>query len=259
MSLKKSDKIIAIVGVIILIIAGIGIVLYSSSDEENGIPTIKNDDEMMYDITFKISDPKPAAPDNTAFSIKSKLFNRGLSPYVGEVIISQENLQSVNFYLKYNDNVKGFLGGRIFPGIGADTLTVNIKDSEYNLIISKTSSKGSLVVNETLEFLSMIPLEPIEAKDMTDAKTELEKRYINNEESYKITVSLKTGLWGRLRELLKPDTFKLEITYTYYEYELELENEGNGNPGEPDDNLPPMGSNVGFGVYSATNFALTKL
>lgn len=258
MSLKKSDKIIAIVGVIILIIAGIGIVLYSSSEEENGMPTIKTEDEMMYDVTFTISAPMTAVPDNNAYSIKSKLFNRGISPYVGEVIISHENLQSVNFYLKYNDNVKGFLGGRLFPGIGADTLTVNIKDSEDNLIVSKISSKGSLVVNETLEFLSMIPLEPIEAKDINDARSELEKRYINNEESYKITVSLKTGLWGRLRELLKPDSFKLEITYTYYEYELVLEDQDN-NPGEPDDNYPPMGSNAGFGVYSATNFALTKL
>jgi hypothetical protein len=259
MSLKKSDKIIAIVGVIILIIAGIGIVLYSSSDEENGMPTIKNEDEMMYDITYKISDPMTATPDNTAFSIKSKLFNRGISPYVGEVIISHENLQSVNFYLKYSDNVKGFLMGKLFTGIGADTLTVTIKDSEDNIIVSKISSKGSLVVNETLEFLSMIPLEPIEAKDMTEANSELEKRYINNEESYKITVSLKTGLWGRLRELLKPDTFKLDITYTFYEYELELENDGNENPGEPDENNPPLGSNMGCGVYSATNFALTKL
>jgi len=259
MSLKKSDKIIAIVGVIILIIAGIGIVLYSSSDEENGIPTIKNEDKMMYDITYKISDPMPAEPDNTAFSIKSKLFNRRITPYVGEVVISQKNLQSVNFYLKYNDNVKGFLMGKLFTGIGADQLTVNIKDSDGNVIVSKSSSKGSLKVNETLEFSSMISLEPIEAKDITEAKSLLEERYVDNEESYKIKVSLSTGIWGRLRELLKPDTFKLEISYTYYEYELELEDEDNNNPDEPDDNYPPMGSIVGFGVYSATNFGLTKL
>jgi hypothetical protein len=259
MSLKKSDKIIAIVGVIILIIAGIGIVLYSSSDEENGMPTNKNEDKMMYDITYKISDPMEAIPDNTAFSIKSKLLNRGIKPYVGEVMISQMNLQSVNFYLKYNDNLKGLLMGRLFKGIGADTLTVNIKDSEGNVIVSKSSTKGSLKINETLEFSSMISLEPIEAKDITEAKDLLEERYVDNEESYKITVSLKTGIWGRLRELLKPDTFKLEITYTYYEYELELEDEYNDDSDEPDNDYPPMGSNIGFGVYSATNFGLTKL
>jgi len=84
--------------------------------------------------------------------------------------------------------------------------------SEGNVIISQ-SGKGSLMVNETLEYASMISLEPIEAKDINAAKSELEKRYIDNEESFKITVSLKTGLWGRLRELLKPDTFKLEISY----------------------------------------------
>ena len=255
MSLKKSDKIIAIVGVIILIIAGIGIVLYSSSEEENGIPTIKTEDEMMYDVTFTISAPMTAVPDNTAYSIKPKLLNT--KPYVGEVTISQKNLQSVKFYLTYTDNVKGFLMGRLFKGIGADTLTVTIKDSEDNSIISNTG-KGSLTVNETIEFSSLISLEPIEAMDITAAKSELEKRFIDNEESYKITVSLKTGLWGKFRELLKTDSFNLEISYTYYEYELVLENQDN-NPGEPDDNYPPMGSNAGFGVYSATNFALTKL
>lgn len=258
MSLKKSDKIIAIIGVIILIIAGIGIVLYSSSDEENGTPNYKNEDKMMYDISFQISGPMEAIPDNTAYSIKPKLLNRGIKSYVGEVVISQKNLQSVNFYLKYNDNVKGVLAGKLLKAIGADTLTVNIKDSEGNVIISK-SGKGSLMVNETLEYASMISLEPIEAKDMTAAKSELEKRYIDHEESFKITVSLKTGLWGRIRELLNKDTFKLEISYMYYEYELEHEDEENDNPDGPDDNYPPLGSNIGFGVYSATNFGLTKL
>ncbi|KYK21632.1 hypothetical protein AYK24_08880 [Thermoplasmatales archaeon SG8-52-4] len=256
MSLKKSDKIIALVGVLILIVAGIGIVLYSSSDGENDTPIYKNDDKTMFDISFIESASMPIEPDNQAYSIKPKLFNRGIKPYVGNVVISQKNLKSVTFYLKYNDNVKGFLGGRLLGGIGADTLTVNVKDSEENVIFSK-SGKGSLMVNETIEFSSMISLEPIEAKDTTDANQQLEKRYINTEETYKITVSLKTGIWGKFREILKKDTFKLEISYICYEYSLVGMNDE--TPDEPDDDYPPLGSNLGFGVYSATNFGLTKL
>jgi hypothetical protein len=256
MSLKKSDKIIALVGVVILIIAGIGIVLYSSSDDADGVPPLDNEDTMTFDISYMESASMPATPDNTAYSIKSKLLNRGISPYVGNVVISHQNLKSIKFYLKYNDDVRGFLFGKLLTSIGADTLTVSIKDSEDNVIVS-ASGKGYLIVNETIEFNSMISLESIVAKDMTEAKSMLEERYIDNEESYTIKVSLKTGLWGRFRELLKPDMFMLEISYTYYEYSIEgIEN---GDTDEPDNNYPPLSSNMGLGVYSATNFALTKL
>jgi len=39
MNLKKSDKMIAIAGVVILIIAAIGIILYASNEPENEVPT----------------------------------------------------------------------------------------------------------------------------------------------------------------------------------------------------------------------------
>lgn len=256
MSLKKSDKIIAVVGVIILICAGIGILLYATEEDENGGKPPVTEKTKTFDITYQESPPMAAIPDNTAYSIKPKLLNSRMRPYVGNVIITQKNLKSVTFFVRYNDNIKGFLGGRLFPTIGADTLTVSIKDSEGNAIVTK-SNKGSLRVNETLEVGSLISLEPIEAEDKLEAYDILEERYVDYEETYKITISLKTGFWGKIREILKTDTFKLEVTYTYYEYDLE--GFGDYPPNEPDDGMPPLGSNVGTGIYAATNFGLTKL
>ena len=48
MALKKSDKLIAIIGVIILIIAGIAIFVYSSPEEE--VPKVVN--EKTYEYTW---------------------------------------------------------------------------------------------------------------------------------------------------------------------------------------------------------------
>jgi hypothetical protein len=255
MSLKKSDKIIAVVGVIILICAGIGILLYAAEvDENEGKPPV-TEKTKTFDITYQESPPMAAIPDNTAYSIKPRLLNSRIKPYVGNIIITQKNLKSVEFFVNWNDNIKG-LFGRI-GNIGADTLTVSIKDSEGNAIVTK-SNRGSLRVNETLEIGSLISLDPIEAEDKLEAYDILEERYVDYEETYKITISLKTGFWGKFREILKTDTFRLEVTYTYYEYDLEGFGD-NTPPDEPDNGMPPLGINVGVGIYAATNFGLTKL
>ena len=87
MALKKSDKIIAIVGVIILIVAAVGIFLYADLEEEE---TPKDDEgemkifEIHYDEVLM-----PAVPDNQDYSIKAKLLRKG--SYKGVVEINQQN------------------------------------------------------------------------------------------------------------------------------------------------------------------------
>lgn len=257
MSLKKSDKIIAVLGVIILIVAGFGIFIYASSDEDNGDTIPTSDEKEDYTVYYKESaPPTEATPDNTDYSIKFKFI--GQKDYTGNVVINQKNLKSITIKVEYVDNVKGFLFGKILPTIGADTLTVKILDSDGNKL-DQGSIKGDKKKNVTFTYdvNSLISLDEIEADDINEAYEILEDRYVDYEKTYTIKASLKTGLLGKIRERLGKDTFGIKVTYTYYEYSLE---EPDGNPpNEPDDGYRDLGAYTGVGMYTATNFALAKL
>lgn len=236
MTLKKSDKIIAIIGVIILIVAAVGIFLYAGVEEE---PEKSEEEEnMFYEISYD-EITMTAMPDNKEYSIKPKLLGKGT--YEGVVEIYQPNLKSVDVSIEYTDNKVGVLwriGALKF--IGQDTITVTVYDSQENEIDS-TRIKGS--GNETIHVMdgSMISLEPIEAETIMDAETTLEERYIDYFETYTIHISLKTGLWGKIREILGRDSFQLEVTYCYYDYYIAEEVPGEDSDGE----LPPTGEDQG--------------
>jgi hypothetical protein len=254
MSLKRSDKIIAVLGVVIMIAAGFGILLYASSDEDNGDTPIIDTKQDTYRVYYEESDPISATPDNTVFSIKPKFINQ--QDYTGNVVINQKNLKSVTIKVEYEDSFKGFILG-IIGKLGADTLTVTIKDADGNTI-ETGSIKGDQKKNVTftIDVGSLISLDSIEAEDIKEATDILEDRYVNYDKTYTIKASLKTGLWGKIRERLKTDSFYLMVTYTYYDYSLE---EPDGNPpNDPDGNMPPIGANP-VGIYTATNFALAKI
>jgi hypothetical protein len=252
MALKRSDKIIAVLGVIILIVAGFGIFLYASSDEDNGDTPTMIDDEETYNIYYEESPPLQASPDNEDYSIRYRFINQGA--YKGNVLINQKNLKTISIKVEYVDNIKGIFFGRFLPSLGADTLSVKILDSDGEVI-----NKGNIVGDRkknltfTMEAGSLISLDKIKADDKNEAYNILEDRYVDYEESFTIKASLDVGFWGRIRERLSRDTFDLMITYTYYEYSLE-EPDGNNPPDEPDDNMPPIGGYAGLGMYSATNF-----
>ena len=242
MALKKSDKLIAIIGVIILIVAAVGIFLYADLEEEK--PPEDNEGEMKtYEIYYdEIS--RPATPDNQEYSIKAKLLGKG--SYEGVVEISQQNLKSVEIFVEYHDNKAGLLWrfGRV-RFIGADKITISISDSQGNEF--KESIKGD--GNETITVKTdgeMISLEPIEAEDIMTANEILEQNYIDNSETYTIHITLKTGLWGKIRELLGRDHFNLDITYTYYDYYLEevsMEEDF-------DEEFPPAGNDQGSQIWT---------
>jgi hypothetical protein len=244
MTLKKSDKIIAIIGVIILIVAAIGIYLYAGVEEDEEI--IIEEEKMFFDIEFDETS-MPIMPDNQDYSVKAR------SSYEGIFEISQQNLKSIDVFVEYSDNKVGFFPRLGLIGIiGADTITITIYDSQDNEI-GREKIKGS--GNTTIPVKSqgsMISLEPIEAEDMLEAQTFLEERYIDYSETYTIHISLKTGLWGKIRELLGKDTFDLEITYSYYNYHLMEKIPGDESDG--DDDLPPTGGNQGSQTWSPMAF-----
>ena len=53
-----------------------------------------------------------------------------------EVTVVQQNIKSIKFVIDYVDNKKGLVLG-FLPNIGADTLTVTVKDGDGNIIDSK--------------------------------------------------------------------------------------------------------------------------
>lgn len=253
MSLKTSDKIIAIIGVIILIAAGIGIYLYAIAEDESKEPMDEGEKINFFNINYK---PKsmPVEPYDT-YPIKPKLI--GTRTITKEVEVDQQNIKSIKFVFDYVDNKAGFLN-TFARGIGADTLTVTVRNEDGEPVGS-ISLKGDQKRNDTIEVTinKMILLEPIEAEDIEDAQYILEERFIDYKETYTVTVSLRAGLWGRIREILGQDSYGFEIICDYYDYTLEpVENDD--NPGDDEDN-PPTGGNIGTGIFASTNFPLTKL
>ncbi len=250
MTLKKSDKIIAIFGVIILIVAAVGIYLYAGVEEDEKI--IMEEEKMYFDIEFDETS-MPIMPDNQDYSIKAKLLGSG--SYEGVFEISQENLKSVDVFVEYSDNKVGFFPRLGLIGrIGADTITITVYDSQENEVgREKIKGSGNASISVKSEG-SMISLEPIESEDILDAQFQLEERYIDYSETYTIHISLKTGLWGKLRELLGKDKFDLEISYSYYQYHLIEKIPGDESDGDGDDDLPPTGGNQGSQTWSPMAF-----
>jgi hypothetical protein len=246
MTLKKSDKIIAIIGVIILIVAAVGIYAYAGVEEDKE-PSIMDENkffEVHYEEKFT-----SAIPDNTDYSIKPKLI--GSNSYEGIVQISQPNINLIDINIEYSDNKAGFLPiPGLIKSIGADTITIVIYDSQDNEI-GREKIKGS--GNKTLNIKTngdKILMDPIEADNLEEAMTKLQDRYIDFSETYTIRISLKTGLWGKIRELLGKDSFDLDITYSYYYYYLMQKENGDDSDGNGDDDMPPTGENQGSQTWS---------
>lgn len=232
MTLKKSDKLIAVIGVIILIVAAIGIVLYAGNDNEKGAPII---DILKPIKTYEVNYTEvtlPIDPDNTDYSIKPKLIKQGI--YEGNIVLEEQNLKSINIMIEYHDNFCGFIFNKILRPIGADTLTITVyEDGEE---IAKEKIKGDGIVElPSISIGSIIPVLTVDAKDMDEAITKLEEQYIDYNISYNIQITLKTGLWKMFRELLGKDNFDLKVNYTQFVYDII-------DPEDDDsDNNPPTG------------------
>ena len=249
MSLKKSDKIIAIIGVIILIGAGMGIFLYATTDEETDEPKDDQTGVDYYNIDYEPQDFDIMPLESK--SIKPKLFGEKTESF--EVEVDHQNIKSIKFFIEYNDNKKGILFGKMLTSIGADTLTVQIKDCEGNVIEGcPISIKGDSKKNKTVEISlgNIISLEPIEADSMSEAKSILKEKYVDFKETYTIKVSIKSPLWMKFRELLGQDTYKVEVTGQYYDYMIVEPEE----PEEPEDDEGDNGETVygNVGMYAST-------
>lgn len=234
MTLKKSDKLIAVIGVVILIIAGIGIIFYAGIDKENKAPTV-NEEKVLktFEVNY-IEVSLPIDPDNIDYTIKPKLI--GQAKWTGNIVLDMQNLKSIDIMVEYHDNFCGFFFGKILRPIGADAFTITIYKDNEEVAKDKITDGDGIVEFPSITIGSIIPILTIDAKDIEEAKAKLQEQYINYTLNYTIQITLKTGLWKKFSELLSKDTFDLKVNYTQFVYDIKNPESDSG------DNNPPTGN-----------------
>jgi len=219
MNLQKNDKIIAVVAVLVLIIAGIGIVLYMPADDEEPIKP-KEDEVYEFKVTRNTFNDSIISGD---FTVKDKII--GKQNYMETFDVDQDNLDELVIHVDYTDRHSGFL----LKSAGADTLTVTLYDEEETEIESiqiKGSGNDSITISGAMpkNFGLMYAKNLAEAEDMLEENLSLMKT--GEKETYTIEASIKTGeifIFKPLKwiiEKLTADTFTLKIDANYYNYEV---------------------------------------
>ncbi|MEF8847543.1 MAG: hypothetical protein V5A68_00200 [Candidatus Thermoplasmatota archaeon] len=237
MNLKKSDKIIAIVGAIILIIAAVGIALYTTDEEQ------KEEKKIEKENTYKVECEEKT---ENHFSKEGLTVKDGIiknQPYIKGIKIKQDNLKSVSFKVNYNDDISGFLFSLLFNKFGRDTLSVKVMDKNGEVINTKAITGSGNITIKTPTINKRIMLDTIDAESLENASKILEERYKKEDITYEFEANLQVKekllfrffAWVREKILSGGDTFDLTVEKTYYDYNL-VEIEDNYEEPEDDDN-----------------------
>lgn len=219
MNLKKSDKIIAIAAVLILIVAAVAIVAYVSTQEKED-ETHDEPETMTYDVVW------------TKYAGQMEITGEAKSAYAEPFTVSVPSgsvLTNVDVKISWEDDyVQTGILGLIFPSFvkGYDTLTANVGISGKEAQTHTSIGSG----NETLYFtINSRPVDDfVDAEDETEVEDKIDYEYGNkNSANFDVDVNVEAGkgklLFGRkIINLLKDkgDDFTLTITYDYYKYEI---------------------------------------
>jgi hypothetical protein len=209
-ALKKNDKLIIIIGVVILAVAVAAIALYQEplTDDDNGI--IPNINDKVYEIDWMVQDATLEAISD--FASKSDVYETMVS-------VPHGNLKSVSFNLTWMDDKTFFLGR-----MGLDTIGLEITSPDGEIIAeSQKSARGTKDGNIEIIFDNIVPMpsDTVEADSQMDAEDMLdESPYYDDmweDEEFTIRVSVAVGeILGNIRPRDKGNSFDLEITYDYY-------------------------------------------
>jgi len=212
-ALKKTDKMILAIGIIIIIIAAAGIVAYSTIDWEDE----KTEPEMK---TYKIT----WTEETNEMDISDYVSNS--EPYSLTKIISVNDgfvLTDVEFEVNWEDDSTYGL----VRDLGLDTLGAKIYKSGHECDEETTTGSGNMTFN--FRNINDEPfLDSVEAENSNEADDKIIEDFDGqNEETYEIEISISTG--EKVRRPLKylrdkGNDFEIKIVYTYYSYEFEEEN-----------------------------------
>lgn len=251
-SLKKNDKIIVIVAVVILVIAGVGVAMYqspkTSSSSDQTMPSEKN-----YEI---IRTEKNGSLTTISDSAGKK------SQYEGTVSIPDGNVKSITFNLSWTDDRMTFL-----KRMGLDSLTLEVTTPDGRTFTeTKTSAPitGEGTITRTVSTGIIPPISSIKADNEEDAQAQLKDKYYDDSwtnKDIKINVNVQIGELRILKKIRDTgNKFELQITYQYYDVDLgddTTKNTGGDSNTPPDDpwveqEKPPYISmiiNTGCGKY----------
>lgn len=239
MDLKQNDKIILIVGVVILIVAGIGIAMYTAPTEEVVI------DPDAFDIDFEYRWKQITGRDAIAFPFVDKRSDfeetyRIQAP-TGSV------LTRVSVLIDWeDDHTYG-----IFRTKGADTLTAEV-------IMNGISKDEVSVLKGNLSFPFNVNPMPrdgiINATSETAAASKLMMEHKEkNIAEFDVVLSVEIGepWWRPIRRFRdKGNSVDISVEYTYYITELtELENDIMKRTGEDDAGDDFIASGYGIGNF----------
>ena len=227
-NLKKNDKLIIIIAVAVVVVAGIGIAAYDPPEDTNGNIGI-NGGVQTYAVTWP-THTKTVFVDDELYAGKS-------SPFSTEIPIDHENIIKVTVEISWtDDSTYGILRTK-----GADTLTAEV---------SFGTDAWTSVYNGTNEFIknmNSIPYDmTIDSNNEQEAYDKLKEDYYSDDSiTFTIDVSVSPGekIFRPLKYIRdKGNAFDLTITYEYYEASL-TEGDINGNGGYENDE-PPNGDDV---------------
>lgn len=242
MNLKKSDKIIVLVAVVILILAAIGVILYTDKEPKMNLVL----EEMFNYKVIVETNTDSLKLDNTDFTITSR------NPYTGTFEVFTDNLKDIEIHVDYEDKDPGIL--RFLKERRKNTLIVTVYD-EFENQLQSTTITG--IGNDTLYIYGSeaLNIDEITAKDINDAREKLTENLSSTglTKKYTIVVSVKYGeirLLKKIGEILRKDSFSIDIITHHYDYQLEKIENPNGNDDYKE-------TNIQLG-YTATTYVSTN-
>ena len=220
MDLKKNDKLILVVGVVILVVAAVGVAVYTSPDTEDIKAGDTEAEYKSYYYSWSINSGETTIGDS--------LYAGKNSPYSDSFTITSPSgsiLTSVEVHINWeDDNTYGLLIKK-----GEDTLTSDIGLQGRESTIESSKGSGNLTFNYKLNDIPSSDY--VLAEDMTDAESIIDGMFSGeNAASFNAEISVETGerLWRPLNFLRdKGNEFELKAKYTYYIYMVEEPEENN--------------------------------
>lgn len=234
MNLSRSDKIIALIGVIILVVAAIAIFYYYTTEEEPEKPQVEPKVK-TYNVTW--------IKGTGDLLVGESLYAGRNSPCKESVPVSVVDepfgvLTDVNFQLSWQDDRTFGIGRRIIKGLtrGKDKLDATIKPT-IGEAISRGNTWGGVLRFPFTVYDKPVDLS-IEAEDIFEAEQKIIDMYMDQDAtSFDVTVNIKPG--EPLRRPLKyirdkGNNFRLNATYDYYYPLIEKPPEEGGSEDEGD-------------------------
>jgi hypothetical protein len=251
-SLKKNDKIIVIVAVVILVIAGVGVAMYQSP-KPSGIPPSTITGEKTYGVIWTLR-------NGTLDTISGFAGKKSL--YQETVMIPEGNVKCITFNLSWTDDYMTFL-----KRMGLDSLTLEVTTPD-GVTFTETNKSAPITGDGTITYTvvtGIIPPVSLKATDEKTAQAKLKEKPYNDaswsDKDISINVSVQIGELRIIKKLRdKGNDFELKITYQYYDGALKedtTKNTGGDSNTPPDDpwveqGKPPYISmiiNTGCGRY----------